>query len=129
MEEARASAFDLAGVIGAPGVLLPTFGSSEDLARPHIEERDGRLHLVVVERGVEQDRRIARDLDELLYWVFCEVTFAMASDWEARDRVKGQDSRVGLFTRQLELLAALSTRWVDRYRAQKVDRLKQLGIT
>ncbi len=128
MEDARASAIDLAGVIGAPRSLLPTFGSSEDFARPHIEERDGRLHLVVVERGAERDRRIARDLDELLFWVFCGVTFAMASDWEAHHRVDGQDFRVGLLTRQLELLAALSTRWADRYRAQEVGRLNSLGI-
>jgi hypothetical protein len=66
LDEARSAIFDLAGVIGAPSVLLPTFGQSEDMARPHIEEDDGKLSLVVIERGEELERQQARNPDELL---------------------------------------------------------------
>jgi hypothetical protein len=66
LHEARSAVFDLAGVIAAPRRERPTFGTSEDLARPHVEERDRRFSLVVVERGEELERCQARDLDELL---------------------------------------------------------------
>jgi len=57
LDEARSVIFELADVIGATSAELPTFGQSEDLARPHVEEHDGELALVVVERGQELERR------------------------------------------------------------------------
>lgn len=120
--------FDLAGVIGASSKLLPTFGRSEDLARPHIEEHHGSFAWVVVERGQELDRKATSDRDELLYWIFADVTFTMAGDRELAHRVPGQDSRVLLFTRQIELLDRLSHNWSQRYRSEHQARLREVGL-
>lgn len=107
-----------AAVIGAPAALLPTYGSSEDFARPHIEV-DGRgYHLVVVERGVEASRATTRDLDELLFLVFHNVTSGMASDDDLVRRVEDRDPRRVMFARELELLARLSPAWAKREAAE-----------
>jgi hypothetical protein len=47
---------DLAQRIGASGLILPTYGRSEDFARPYIEVDDSGYHYVVVERGQEMER-------------------------------------------------------------------------
>jgi hypothetical protein len=107
-----------AAVIGAPAALLPTYGASEDLARPHVEV-DGRgYHLVVVERGVEVSRATTRDLDELLFLVFRTVTSTLAGDHELVHCVEDRDPRRVLFARQLELLARLSAAWAKREAAE-----------
>ena len=128
IHEVRSAIYDLAGVIGARRSQLPTFGTTEDGARPHVEERDGQLSLVIVERGEEIERRRARDQDELLYWVFEDVTHLMASDWELGHRVEGQDSRILLFKKQIELLDRLSRRWSARYREENGELLRAVGI-
>lgn len=108
----------LAGNIGAPGDLLPTYGHSEDFARPHVEV-DGRgYHFVVVERGRELERVTTDTLDELLYLIFSGVTFSMASDHELRHRVEGRDSRRLLFATQVDLLTRLSPDWGRRESAR-----------
>jgi hypothetical protein len=93
-----------------------------------VEEADGVFSLVVVERGEETGRRVADNLDELKYWVFEGVTFSMASDWELEHRVEGQDSRILLFEKQLELLGLLSARWPERYRREHRGVLREVGL-
>jgi hypothetical protein len=104
-----------AALIGAGGHYgLPTYGYSEDGARPHIEVDSRGYHFVVEERGQELSRVTTEDLDELLYQVFQAVTHMLASDYESRHRIEGQDSRRLLFHRQVELLSRLSARWAER---------------
>ncbi|GGE95268.1 Imm63 family immunity protein [Hymenobacter cavernae] len=100
--------------IQAPAHLLPTYGRSEDFARPHLEVNAAGMHFVVVERGQELERRTTQDLDELLYWVFEGVTFTMAGTYEVAHRVPGQDFRRLLFQHQLLLLGHLSAQWSER---------------
>src|SRR5437870_4904903 len=78
-----------AALIGAVGrYSLPTYGHTEDGARPHIEVDSRGYHLVVVERGQEQSRFTTRDLDELLYRIFQSVThdLAFAYEWHTGSR-------------------------------------------
>lgn len=104
----------LASIIGAAGDVLPTFGHSEDGARPHVEV-DGRgFHYVVVERGEERRRITTQDLDELLYHVFEAITFSLACDFELAHRIEEQDCRRMLFAHQIELLSMLSSAWAQR---------------
>ncbi len=115
----------LAETIDAPKHLLPTFGRSEDLARPHIESGRDELHYVVVERGEELDRQSTTDPNTLLEWVFGDVTFSMASTWEAAHRSPDEDFRRRLFAKQLVLLDVLHPRWAislaDRHRRRLVE--------
>lgn len=115
----------LARQIQAPAHLLPTYGRSEDFARPHLEVNGNGLHFVVVERGQEQLRRTTQYPDELLYWVFEGVTFSMAGQYELQHRVPGPDFRRLLFQQQLLLLQQLNPTWTARRRQELADIVQQ----
>lgn len=120
LESIRDDVETLAARIDAPEDLLPTYGESEDFARPHIEARhDGLMAWVVVERSVEIQRQSTYSRNELLYWTFAAVTFSMATDYELANRVGDEDPRRLIFEHQLELLGELDARW----RAQKAGEL------
>jgi hypothetical protein len=52
----------------------------------------------------------------------------MATDWELRHRDDTQDFRVGLFTKQFELLGKLSPTWVARQKAELGHILDEVGL-
>lgn len=113
-----------AAQIGAPDALLPTYGYSEDGARPHIEVDSRGYHYVVVERGQELSRLTTSELDELLYHVFAHVTFALACQYELKHRVQNQDFRRLMFGHQIKLLSLLSRKWAD-IESQEHERILQ----
>jgi hypothetical protein len=112
----------LAGKIGAPEQSLPTFGRSEDGARPHIEVSDGGYHFVIVERGEELKRESTKDFRRLLYLIFAEVTFDMATGYEAEHRRPKVDFRRLLFETQIGLLKSLDPSWAQQ-RQNDIDRI------
>jgi hypothetical protein len=104
-----------AALIGAAGHhSLPTYGHTEDGARPHIEVDSRAYHYVVVERGQELSRFTTHDVDELLYRIFQSVTSDLAFTYELAHRVEAQDCRRLAFQRQVELLSQLSPSWGER---------------
>src|SRR5262252_9989411 len=118
----------LAAQIGAPAGVLPTYGRSEDMARPHIEVSGSAMAWVVVERGKEWERKTTLQLDELLFWIFDHVTHEMASRFAARHQKEGQDFRHPLFTKQLELMGTLEPRWRTRLAGELGPLLRQAGL-
>jgi len=101
----------LASRIGATKSELPTYGITRDFAYPHIEVRNTTYCYVIVERGQEISRKETQDFDELLYWVFADVTFNLALKYEVKIRVEGSDSQVSQRIwrgKQLELLNKIS---------------------
>jgi hypothetical protein len=115
LTEIKTEVDSLAAIIGAEGQYsLPTYGYSEDGARPHVEVDSRGYHLVVEDRGREQSRLTTQDVDELLFHIFKSTAFTLAGDYESRHRIEGQDSRRLLFQRQVELLSRLSSRWAER---------------
>lgn len=114
LSEIEATVNELARRSDAPGNLLPTYGRTEDFARPHVEVDARGYHYVVVERGQELERVTTDSLDELLYRIFSSVTFAMAGAHELRHRVPGPDTRRLLFSMQVDLLSRLSSDWGSR---------------
>ncbi|WP_420148066.1 Imm63 family immunity protein [Spirosoma sp.] len=107
----------LALIINAPSDLLPTYGYSRDSAYPHVEvDSSGHMHYVVVERGQELERKTTDQLNDLLYWIFTDVTFSMANDFEMKNRIESQDFRRILFKKQEELLGILSEEWQQKER-------------
>jgi len=119
LPEIKAEIDRKAALIGAVGHhSLPTYGHTEDGARPHIEMDSGGYHFVVVERGQEQSRVTTGDLDELLYCIFQSVTSDLAYAYELAHRVETQDCRRLAFQRQVELLSQLSPNWGQREAAE-----------
>lgn len=108
---------ELAEKINAKADLLPTYGYSKDLAYPHIEvDTGGLLHYVIVERGQELERKTTHKLEDLLYWIFDDITFSMSCEYELQNRIEGKDCRRIMFAKQEELLGLLDNSW----REQKV---------
>lgn len=122
LEAIKSEVESLAAKIGASGYVLPTYGRSEDFARPHIEIDSRGYHFVVVERGQELKRITTTDLDQLLRHVFDCVTFELACRYELAHRVEGQDCRRLIWQHQKELLQTLSTRWAALL-AQQIEEI------
>ncbi|MBR0850994.1 hypothetical protein JQ543_24845 [Bradyrhizobium diazoefficiens] len=97
----------LATRIGASQDALPTYGTSRDFGHPHIEVEPGLYHYVVIERGQEIDRQSSPNYDDLLYWVFKNVTHGLAFSYEQTHRIEDQDCRRMAFPRQIELMQRL----------------------
>jgi len=112
--EIEAEVDRLAYKIGACGSVLPTYGYSEDLARPHIEVDSRGYHYVIIERGREEKRLTTQSIDELLYIIFDDVSFSLATEYEFAHRVPGKDFRRLLFHYQVELMTILSKQWAER---------------
>lgn len=122
LQEIEACVAALAARIDAPAGALPSFGRTRDGGHPHVEVHGGAYHLVTVERGCEQERRRTPDLDELLYWIFADVTHQLAFAHELQHRVAGQDCRRIAFAKQLELLGRLGPAFAQR-RGDEIDRV------
>ncbi len=91
----------------------------------HVEIVDGSYDYVVTERGKELHRRTARDADELLYWLMCDVTAGIAQDRKWSGRGFGQDSRRSWMAFQLGLLHTLDPGWSGRKRAEFAELLQK----
>jgi hypothetical protein len=115
----------LAQKIKAPFNLLPTYGYSRDFAYPHIEEDNyGLMHYVIVERGEELSRRSTDKLNDLLYWIFADVTFSMALTYELEHRIEEKDTRRLRFEKQEALLGMLNATWQQKEQKRHLEILK-----
>jgi hypothetical protein len=78
---------ETASTINAPESTLPGM----TFANPYVMIENGAYHYLVRERGETLQDRKTHDLDELLYWIFQDVTFNMAVQSERKHRVANQD--------------------------------------
>lgn len=113
LEATKAEVDRLAAKIDATGDLLPTYGDSDDTARPHIEYDLHGYHYVVHERGQEGKRVTTTELEELLFHIFRGVTFSLALRYQSKHRIEDQDFRRLLFKYQESLLFMLSPLWAE----------------
>ena len=115
LSEIQNLAKELASRINAPTSLLPTFSTPIGDATPNVEvDNSGLYHFVISERGIEYERKITSDIDDLMYWIFSGVTFSMACDYELKNRIEDKDSRRILFAKQEELLGLLNKDWEEK---------------
>lgn len=115
----------LASKIKAAPNLLPTYGYSIDGAHPHIEiDKDQKLHYIIVERGQELERKTTSNIEDLMYWIFDDITFSLASIFELNNRIERQDFRRILFKKQEELLGILNESWKLKEEQDHIQILK-----
>ena len=101
--------------INAPANLFPTFSTPIGDATPNVEiDSSGLYNYVISERGNEYERNLTSELNDLLYWIFADVTFSMACDYELKNRIAEKDSRRIIFEKQEELLGLLNTEWKEK---------------
>jgi hypothetical protein len=115
LDEIQSIVTQLAEKINAQTYLLPTFSSPIGDATPNIEiDNLGLYNYVISERGNEYERKVTSALNDLLYWIFANVTFSMASDYELKNRIEEKDCRRIMFEKQQELLGILNKDWEER---------------
>lgn len=114
LDQIKALVDGMATRISAPSHLLPTYGSSEDMGRPHVEIDARGYHLIVVERGVEQYRTTVKSCDDLLFEIFRNVASSMAFAFEMQQARRDIDPRGVAFNKALSILGALNKDWEKR---------------
>ena len=97
--------------IGVPKKLLTVPTTTDGFGTLHIEIDDQGYHYVVSERGTEYKRKTTRNFHTLLYWIFKDIVFEMASDFELNHRKPEEDFRRILFNKDLELFEKLDRQW------------------
>jgi len=111
LSQIKAEVNKLAKLIGANQHQLPTYGRSRDLGYTHVEVDENFYHLVCVERGGELERNSTSDFNELLYLIFSDATFDIASNYEVKNRIENQDSRRLLFKKQIDLMYSINSKF------------------
>jgi len=85
---------------------------------PHVECVEDQFHYRVTERGVELEHRVTSDENEMLYWLISDLVFTLATKFELKHRVSGQDFRRLLFSKEIELIEMLRSDWGARKRKE-----------
>jgi hypothetical protein len=103
---------ELALQISVPANLLPSYGQLTEEGHPCIEVDElGFMLYILSERGDTYEKKITGEIDDLLYWIFTRVTFAMACDYEMNNSISDKDARRIIFSKQEELLGKLNDKW------------------
>ncbi|NEU07861.1 hypothetical protein GZH53_06010 [Flavihumibacter sp. R14] len=116
---------ELALKINAPTNLLPSYGQQTWDSHPYIEvDNLGFMFYIISERGQEYQRKMTDKIDDLLYWIFANVTFSKASEYELKNRIEDKDCRRIMFDKQEELLGQLNYNWRQKENAERQGILK-----
>ena len=98
--------------VNAPKNLLTVRSTTDGFGTPHIEIDKNGYNYVVWERGSEHERKTTKDLHKLMYWIFKDIVFKIASDYELNHRNPKEDFRRLLFGKVLELFEKLDEQWL-----------------
>jgi hypothetical protein len=105
---------EIARRLGSNDYYLPTFCFTEDFARPAIYVDQRGYHYVIVERGIEQSKQTSQDIKDLLYWIFDDITFSMACDYDLKNREEDKDFRRLLFKEQERLIGQIDIQFQEK---------------
>lgn len=115
----------LATEIDAPKKYFPGFGSEKYDSVSYVEIHGPTYHFLSKERGQERTHDITFDLDELLYWIFRDITGGMGYDYIRLNPNREKDSRRIAFEKQLSLLEKLNPSWKQRREREIAEILKR----
>ena len=104
----------LADQIHAPAHIMPTYGFLKRDGTPNIEVDNLAYYYVNYDRNIKVFDRKTSDLDVLLYWVFEDITFNMASEYVRANTDSTVDARNVRFEHQLSLLEVIHHDWKKR---------------
>ncbi|GAB2024489.1 Imm63 family immunity protein [Lactovum odontotermitis] len=86
-------------------------------------------HYVVMERGKEVESYSSGIVDEVLYFVFKDITRSLAIKYESEHSVPNQDFRKIMFQRQLELLSEINPDYEEKQKSYIQDVLAKNPYT
>jgi len=110
--------YEIARKLKAPSIHVRFATTPKHDGGPHIEYEGSELHYVITERGSEFERRKTKDPNEVLFWLVSDLTWAMASDWELANRIEGEDSRIQLFRKDVDLMSLINEDWANRKKVE-----------
>lgn len=108
--------------INASNHLLSIHTTSDGFGTPYIEIDKNGYNYVINERGTEYERRQTRDIEKLLYWIFEQIVFIMANEYELENRKPSEDHRRQLFAKEMELMKRLDPKFTQWYK-EKLDKI------
>ncbi len=111
--------------INAPKNLLRVRSTTNGFGTPHIEIDKKGYNYIIWERGREHERNTTEDLHELLYWIFKNIVFNIASKYELNHRKTGEHFRRILFHKELELFKELDAQWFQWHKEEIDNTLKK----
>jgi len=111
--------------INASSYLLNVRTTTDGFGTPHIEIDENGYNYVVSERGNEYERRQTKDIHILLYWIFKDIVFILASEHELNNRKPNEDSRRLLFAKLIELLEKLDSEFAQWEKEEQEKILKE----
>ncbi|MDI5927463.1 Imm63 family immunity protein [Rhizobium leguminosarum] len=103
---------EVAHKIGVPtGKIIVQF-QGDGMATRYVDLKDSdEIYYVVEERGVELERVKCSSIDNVLYFLFSDITHDMASNYAATHGKPGTEFRRLMFQEQLRLLGLASKEW------------------
>ena len=111
LEETRKMIIDIAKENDIPIFEFLTFVISRDDGTPCIQIEGNTYYYLARDRSTNTFEKRIQEINELMYWVFCDITFEMAKRYELKNRQKDFDHRRLLFSYQLKLLDRMDTEW------------------
>jgi Immunity protein 63 len=108
----------------------PTFAYNEkpeDFGTEHIEiADDGKISVIVTERGKERNRWETYSIDEVLYRIFRNFSHSSGFQYEFENRDPNiKDPRAIAFPYALEQIAMISEEWRDRLEQEQKEILER----
>lgn len=110
--------YRIAKQLKAPKLYIQFAETPRHDGSPHIEYEGDEFHYVITERGSEYERRKTKNPDDILFWLVSDITFSMAADFELYNRIETEDSRIQLFSKDLELLSSINKNWAEKIRVK-----------
>jgi hypothetical protein len=83
-------------------------------------------HYVETERGEKTTHKVTDDVFEISYWVLEPMVSELAFNFEAKNRVYGEDSRKLAFRKKLELFALVGENFKKREEIEQSEILKRI---
>lgn len=129
LKEIKVIIISLAKKINVPHYLYPTYGkmpsrTRRSIANTTIMVDENGYHYLIVEGKVELKHIIAEEIEELLYYIFGDITSDMAFEYEVENSIEDQDYRRIYFQKQLELLSIINQAYYEEKKAELEEQLK-----
>lgn len=116
-QEVRQIGLQLCGNLKPPWLFSVAISPQRD-GYPHIEVVGDEYHFVVTARGSELERKITKEVDELLFWLVEGDVLELACEWELNHRVPTQDTKRLIASKEIEYLDKINPKWAERKRKQ-----------
>jgi succinate dehydrogenase flavin-adding protein (antitoxin of CptAB toxin-antitoxin module) len=94
---------------------------------PCVQVDNTGYHYIYSERGKEFDRKTTQESNELLYWIFEDITFVLSSNsWKTSPHKKDWEQRRIIFVQQLHLMREIDISFEKRLKKEYNELVKRI---